>query len=242
MIEILSVCAILIVFILAFRGFYILYINSEFIKDIIGLNFKRNISINFLFFFIIFVSFLFITFLNFNNGLLAITLSENLNVVILKIPKYLSISIFEELLFRVLIFSSLIHYVSNKIVLVFSTSILFSLYHFPNGELLFVSYFLGGVIYGYSFIKFQSITVSIGLHFFWNYIQGAMFGYVVSGNNSDGFLSLDLIPNILYNGGDYGPEGSIVGVFMRIVIILTIYFLPKQRKSKRFLRYSNSFN
>ena len=90
-------------------------------------------------------------------------------------------------------------------------------------------------MYGYSYVKFQKILVPIGIHFFWNFIQGTVFGYPVSGNPSEGYFFLTITPDIVFNGGVQGPEGSIVGIVSRVMVILMIYVLPYNRKNNEFL-------
>lgn len=40
---------------------------------------------------------------------------------------------------------------------------------------------LGGVIYGVAFVATGRIWMSLGLHFAWNFVQGPVFGFPVSG-------------------------------------------------------------
>lgn len=51
-------------------------------------------------------------------------------------------------------------------------------------------------MYGYAFVKFQSIWVPIAIHFSWNFIQGAVFGFPVSGMPSEGILPLEITPDM----------------------------------------------
>lgn len=220
---------------------FVIYKNRIFLREIIGMYFFRNFSINLFFFIFIFILFSLFTLINVYYGYIVINNVINFNKIFLLIPVYLSVAIIEEFVFRIFIFSSLIHFVYKENNLIIISSFLFAIYHFPNSGLHFSSYFLGGIMYGYSFVKFQSILVPIGLHFSWNYVQGAIFGYAVSGNESEGMLSLHLIPNDLLNGGIHGPEGSIIGVFMRLLVILFIYFIPYKGVNKLFLKFDNPF-
>jgi membrane protease YdiL (CAAX protease family) len=162
-------------------------------------------------------------------------LNLNPKILLSGIISNLSIAVLEEFIFRIFLFISLIQFIPNKKLLIITTSMMFSLYHFPSDGILFLSYLLGGIMYGYAFIKFHSILVPIGLHFSWNFVQGSLFGFPVSGQASEGILVLEIIPNVIYNGGSFGPEGSMLGILIRIAIIFSIYLLPTPKNKCDFL-------
>ncbi|WP_163379649.1 CPBP family intramembrane glutamic endopeptidase [Cyclobacterium sp. SYSU L10401] len=229
MLEILSILSLILIFIFSIRAFYIFYNNKVELREIAGIYFLESLTYNLYFFILIFILFYFIILLNIYNGYIVLNFTNNYKIIFSHIPKYLSIAIVEEFIFRILLFASLIHYISNKNALIFFTSVLFSLYHFPTNGVYFVSYFLAGIMYGYSFVKFQFILIPTGIHFSWNFIQGAIFGFPVSGIQSEGFLNISIIPDEIYNGGSQGPEGSLFGIMIRLAIILLIYFLPSKQ-------------
>ncbi|WP_114748567.1 CPBP family intramembrane glutamic endopeptidase [Pleomorphovibrio marinus] len=240
MIETISICSIVLIFILGIRGLFLIYKNRNFIKDIFGLYFLKFIPKLIFIFILVKVLFFTITYINIIYDYIEIITISHFKFVFFQIPNFLSTVILEEFVFRVLLFASLIHYIKNNIYLILFTSLLFSFYHFPNEVILFISYFIAGIMYGYAFVKYQSILVPIGIHFSWNFVQGAVFGYPVSGEVSDGLLSLTIIPNIFFNGGSHGPEGSIAGILMRLVIILVILAFPTPKENKYFLKFPKS--
>ncbi|WP_439482195.1 CPBP family intramembrane glutamic endopeptidase [Cyclobacterium plantarum] len=241
MIKIICITIILLFPLLAIRGLFIIYKNRINLREITGIYFFKFLSKISLFLILIFILFLLITIINYNKSYIILQFTKDFKLLFLQIPQYLSIAIIEEFLFRVLLFVSLIHYVQNKNMLIIISSLFFALFHFPINALHFTSYFLAGFMYGYSFVKFQSILLPIGIHFFWNYIQGAIFGYPVSGAESDGLINLTIISNEIYNGGNQGIEGSYAGLFMRIIIIFSIYILPSEEQNEKFLNFLNPF-
>ena len=82
---------------------------------------------------------------------------------------------------------------------------------------------LGGVAYGLAFVLTGRIWLGLGLHFAWNFVQGPMLGLIVSGHTlGQGlFLITDSGPDWL-TGGAYGPEGGVVGLTMRFVVIAAV--------------------
>lgn len=236
MVEILGLLGFFVGILLSIRGFYLLYLLKNKVRNFIGINFDFKIlAISVLFFGLIFVCFLSITYLNLRSNLAEFYLNENFNSWPRSIIGDLSGAVLEEFFFRLLFFCSLIEFVKNKALLILITSVLFGASHFPDSKLLFLSYFIGGIMYGYSYVKFQNILVPIGIHFFWNFIQGTIFGYPVSGNPSEGYFFLTITPDIVFNGGVQGPEGSLVGIVSRAMVILMIYVLPYNRKNHEFL-------
>ncbi len=82
---------------------------------------------------------------------------------------------------------------------------------------------LGGVAYGLAFVLTGRIWLGLGLHFAWNFVQGPVLGFIVSGHVlGGGFLRItDNGPDWL-TGGAYGPEGGVVGLAMRFIVIAAV--------------------
>jgi len=234
--EILGVLGLFLGIILAVRGLYVVFLKRREAKHFLGMEFTFRVwKIILLFFIFIFLLFSLFTVINFYYNLIEIQYNNKINLLLGNVFSKLSSAILEEFIFRLLIFCSLIEFLKNKTIIVLITSVIFSFFHIPENSLLFLSYTLGGIMYGYSFLKFKSIIIPIGIHFSWNYIQGIIFGYPVSGSTSEGLLSLVIIPNIIFNGGDFGPEGSVAGIIIRLCIILLIYVLPEPSNNIKFL-------
>ena len=86
-----------------------------------------------------------------------------------------------------------------------------------------VNIFLAGIVLALPFILTGRLGFSVGLHIGWNYAQGGIFGWAVSGTMAKGnLISVEQIP--LYehiNGGAFGPEGGILGT---VGLILMLFF------------------
>ena len=142
----------------------------------------------------------------------------------------------EELLFRGFMLSGLMHILKNKYMAVSITAILFGLAHAGNPNATTVSVVsngLGGVMYAIAFIESNSIWLPFGLHFAWNFFQGPIFGFPVSGMDFGGIIqqSSAVSQNLIY-GGIYGPEGGSIGISFRIlvILILLLYYTFSIRK------------
>jgi uncharacterized protein len=119
-------------------------------------------------------------------------------------------------------------------VVVIISSLIFSLLHSANAGIGLVPYlniFLVGVLFAYMYLKSGNIWTGIGYHITWNYFQGNVYGFLVSGTNTKGMLTTRYEVNNLWNGGEFGPEG---GFFVTIVIISGLILTALLFKNRQF--------
>ena len=99
--------------------------------------------------------------------------------------------------------------------------------------LSFINILLAGVLLGSSYIYTRNLCFPIALHWFWNWIQGPVLGYEVSGNKfGESMFTLHLHEANLMNGGAFGFEGSMLCTVLMILgtgVILKM-FSKKDRK------------
>ncbi|MEW1839205.1 CPBP family intramembrane glutamic endopeptidase [Nonomuraea angiospora] len=93
---------------------------------------------------------------------------------------------------------------------------------------------LGGLMYGLALLRTGRMWMPIAMHFAWNFVQGSILGYPVSGEHRLGVLFLpehDVVGGLLtlhdngpelLTGGAYGPEGGIPSLVARALIILAV--------------------
>jgi len=131
---------------------------------------------------------------------------------------------FDEFLMRGMLISGLaLALGGRRVAAVLIASVLFGLAHMyfkgASPESVF-SNTVGGVTYGLAFILTGRLWLGLGLHFAWNFAEGPLLGFPVSGYDfGAGFFHvMDLGPTWL-TGGLYGPEGGVVGIGFRFVVI-----------------------
>lgn len=115
----------------------------------------------------------------------------------------------------------------NKYVIVIVSSLIFSLMHSFNPYMSVLSYinlFLVGILFSYMYIKARNIWLPIGYHVTWNYFQGDIFGFQVSGTEVNGMYNVKAVGNDLITGGSFGPEGGLV---VTLIVLLGLVFLWK---------------
>jgi len=115
---------------------------------------------------------------------------------------------------------------------------LFTVGHWGNPDMegitqIFASLdlFLLSLIFGLAYIKTHSLALPIGLHLGWNWAQGNILGFGVSGHDQEGWLKpvFHGMEEWL-TGGSFGPEASIFSV---VVSLITLGLLIKWKGSVR---------
>jgi len=145
---------------------------------------------------------------------------------------FVSVSLSEEVLIRGYILNNLMTSMNKYMALVLSATI-FTLFHLFNlhlSVLSVVNLFIAGILLGTAYIYTKNLWFSISLHTFWNFFQGSIFGYPVSGQKVDSILQLKYIENnTIITGGDFGFEGSILSTIVTVVLILTIIWFYENK-------------
>lgn len=107
------------------------------------------------------------------------------------------------------------------------SALFFGLAHAVNPSASIISIFgnvLGGVVYAIAFLESGRIWMAWGLHFAWNFFQGSIFGFPVSGMTEGGSIVQQIaVGPELITGGAYGPEAGLVGMSFRFVAIALLY-------------------
>ena len=145
---------------------------------------------------------------------------------------YFFVAVTEEVIGRGFILGRMLDGGINKFVALFISAVLFSLMHLFNPSFAFVPFLnimLAGCFLGASYIYTRNLCFPIALHWFWNWIQGSVLGYKVSGNefSNKNLLILHFPEENLINGGTFGFEGSILCSLLLVlgtVIILRHYY------------------
>lgn len=117
------------------------------------------------------------------------------------------------------------------------SSVFFALIHSENPGINYVAMLnivLVGILLGLIVINTGSLWVACGIHSAWNFAQGNIFGFQVSGNDVGvgSIVDLNLVGNEFITGGQFGPEAGIVCSFVILVLIVIVLFLSKRDSLK----------
>ena len=115
------------------------------------------------------------------------------------------------------------------------SSSLFGILHLGNSGVTFISLLnivLDGVLAGLLLIYTDSIWLVVAQHGTWNYVQGNLLGFQVSGTGADASIfsfTMGSGPDWL-TGGEFGAEGSIITTLVLLVSVVMIYRLGERRE------------
>ncbi len=117
------------------------------------------------------------------------------------------------------------------------SSIFFGVLHVANPNATAVSTFnivIAGLMLGFGYVLTGELAIPIGLHITWNFFQGSVFGFPVSGREPVGatFLSTDQGGPGLWTGGPFGPEAGLLGPAAMILGGLLIALWVRLRSGK----------
>lgn len=110
------------------------------------------------------------------------------------------------------------------------SSTLFGLMHLTNPNVNYIAVIniiLVGLFYGLYVIKTNDLWAVCGMHSAWNFAQGNIFGFEVSGLDVSvgSLIDLNLVGNNVITGGAFGPEAGIISTFILLVSIGILLFI-----------------
>lgn len=142
---------------------------------------------------------------------------------------FLVVAMFEELFSRT--YPLFVFAESYPIALaVLINGLLFGLLHAFNPNftwLAMINISLAGMLFSMFTLYHHSINWAIGIHLGWNFAQGILFGYKVSGTDTPGVLVAKPTGVYYLSGGEFGVEGSLICTLVLVVVI--IYLVKKYK-------------
>ena len=125
--------------------------------------------------------------------------------------------VFEELLIRGILFRIMEEWLGSWLALAVS-ALFFGFLHLANPNATIwgaVAIAIeAGILLAAAFMYTRHLWLPIGIHFAWNFTQGAVFGVAVSGNEAKGFFQSTLSGPPFLSGGAFGAEASIFAVLI----------------------------
>ncbi|KAA3642984.1 MAG: CPBP family intramembrane metalloprotease [Chloroflexi bacterium] len=152
---------------------------------------------------------------------------------------YVGVSLTEELLFRGYLLLNLAEglksrFINPRLAIVLAwvlTSALFGIAHATNPEASTISSLniaVAGIFIGLAYVLTGSLAIPLGIHLTWNFFQGNVFGFPVSGTNnfSTTVFAIEQRGPLAWTGGAFGPEAGIIGLLAMLAgSLLTLWWL-----------------
>jgi len=153
----------------------------------------------------------------------------------------LMVAVTEEVAFRGYVLGHLLAAGVNRFMALFLSSALFSLMHIFNPDFSYIAFLnilLAGVLMGTTYVYTRNLWFPIALHLFWNWFQGPVLGFGVSGGHyGNTLLSLQLPKENIINGGAFGFEGSILCTVLMVMAIVIILGLQDKVRTRQPPQY-----
>lgn len=132
--------------------------------------------------------------------------------IVAPIAEMIFAGVFEELLFRGVVFRITEQALGSTVALLVS-AVLFGLAHIGEqgvGALAAVVTVLAGAMFAAAYMLTRRLWLCIGIHAAWNYTLGSIFSIAVSSHASRGLVDATLTGPDWITGGAYGLEASVV--------------------------------
>jgi len=142
---------------------------------------------------------------------------------------FIFVGISEEFVFRT--FPLVVFAERYKIwVSIFLNGLLFGLIHISNPNFsvfAMINITLCGIVFALITLQKRNIWWSVGMHFGWNFCQGTLLGFKVSGIDAPGLMVSRPVGNATFSGGNFGIEGSVICTF--ILVLYLVWLIRKQK-------------
>ncbi len=145
------------------------------------------------------------------------------------------VAMYEELTFRGYIQLNLMESM-HPIKAWILAAVIFAFFHGsnPNGTLIgTINVFLAGLLLGVNYLYTKNLWFGIGLHFTWNFLQGPVLGFGVSGLALPSVLQQYQSGAAIWTGGRFGFEGSLLNSLLCLLFTAVLFVVyAKQYKQK----------
>lgn len=114
------------------------------------------------------------------------------------------------------------------------SAVVFGVIHLRNPHATWVStagIFFAGIFFAYAYIRTKQLWLPIGLHLGWNFFEGVVFGFPVSGLEIYQLVRIQVNGPEFWTGGQFGPESGLIILPSMVLGGILIYWYTRNRKS-----------
>ena len=115
---------------------------------------------------------------------------------------------------------------------IFFSSIIFGGLHLGNPNATWVSaagIFFAGLFFAYGYIRTKQLWLPIGIHIGWNFFEGVVFGFPVSGLSIYPLINIKVSGPEAWTGGAFGPEAGLIVLPALVVGAILIGLYTRSR-------------
>ncbi len=117
------------------------------------------------------------------------------------------------------------------------SSAIFGFLHLGNPHATWMSIlgiFCAGLFLAYGYLRTGQLWLSIGLHIGWNFFEGVVFGFPVSGLETYRLTQTVVHGPALWTGGAFGPEAGLIVLPAMAFGSILIYLYTRRRPQPKF--------
>lgn len=159
-----------------------------------------------------------------------------LNFITLQITRIFFFALLEEIVFRLIIFRYT-ELMTGTAAAVIISSVIFGAAHFINPNATVYTTLLvilqSIFIISPAYLLTRRIWFVAGLHFAWNFFQRCAWSLPVSGKDGSGIVKLVSDGPTFITGGNFGPEASIITIFLCAITVIAYFKISSARKYGR---------
>jgi len=112
------------------------------------------------------------------------------------------------------------------------SSLAFAVLHIFNPGATWIStsgIFLAGLFLSLGYILTKLLWLPIGLHIGWNFFEGVVFGFPVSGINTYKLVLIEVSGPETWTGGEFGPEAGLLLLPALLLGVILMFLYSKYR-------------
>jgi membrane protease YdiL (CAAX protease family) len=147
---------------------------------------------------------------------------------------FIAVGFYEEILFRGYYMQNLKESMGRPLAILL-TSVGFGLAHLANANATFMGVLgtaAAGIIFAYAWLRSKALWLPIALHISWNFFEGPVFGFPVSGREEFSLIRVRVEGPELLTGGAFGPEAGLIVVPVLAAAAWIIWLYTKSRNEE----------